>query len=312
MIPDYQAIMLPLLQLLADGREHSLGPLAENLAQTFQLTEEERNTRLQSGQLLFRSRISWAKTYLKSAGLVDSPHRATYRITEQGRQVLAEKPAAIDRSFLLRFPSFVEFVNKSSGAQATERTGHPKTEAEFLQGEDNRSPEERMELAYQQIRASMAGDLLNKVLESSPAFFEQLVVDLLVKMGYGGSLQDAGKALGRSGDEGIDGTIKEDRLGLDVIYIQAKRWKPGNQVGRPGLQGFVGALAGKGAKKGIFITTSGFTREAVDYARQMLETKIVLIDGDRLAQLMLDFNVGCTVQQVFEIKKIDHDYFGPE
>ncbi len=173
------------------------------------------------------------------------------------------------------------------------------------------TPEENLDRAYQRIRKSLASELINKVVELSPAFFERLVVELLVKMGYGGSIKDAGKAMGKSGDEGIDGTIKEDKLGLDIIYIQAKKWKPGNIVGRPELQKFVGALAGQGAKKGIFITTSTFTKEALDYTPRN-ETKIVLIDGTQLAQLMIDYNLGCTTQQTYELKKIDSDYFGEE
>ncbi|MGC3977798.1 MAG: restriction endonuclease [Paludibacteraceae bacterium] len=173
------------------------------------------------------------------------------------------------------------------------------------------TPEENLDKAYQGIRKSLASELLNKIIELSPSFFERLVVELLVKMGYGGSIKDAGKAIGKSGDEGIDGTIKEDKLGLDIIYIQAKRWKQGNVVGRPEIQKFVGALAGQGAKKGIFITTSSFTKEALEYTPRN-ETKIVLIDGEQLSQLMIDYNLGCTTQQIYEIKKIDSDYFGEE
>ncbi len=170
------------------------------------------------------------------------------------------------------------------------------------------TPEENLDKAYQHIRKSLASELLSRVVELSPTFFERLVVELLVKIGYGGSIKDAGKAIGKSGDEGIDGTIKEDKLGLDIIFIQAKRWKSGNVVGRSELHKFVGALAGQGAKKGIFITTSNFTKEALDYTPKN-ETKIVLIDGEQLAQLMIDYNLGCTTQQVYELKKIDSDYF---
>ena len=180
-----------------------------------------------------------------------------------------------------------------------------------VQEQNEETPEESLDKAYQRIRKSLVSELLNKVVELSPTFFERLVVELLVKMGYGGSIKDAGKAIGKSGDEGIDGTIKEDRLGLDIIYIQAKRWKPENVVGRPELHKFVGALAGQGAKKGIFITTSKFTKEALDYTPKN-ETKIVLIDGEQLAQLMIDYNLGCTTQQTYEVKKIDSDYFGEE
>ncbi len=213
-----------------------------------------------------------------------------------------KKPSSINVRFLKQFSEFVEF-------QTSKR--EDEIETEIGEEQSIQTPEESLETAYQKIRKSLASELINKVVGLSPAFFEKLVVELLVKMGYGGSIKDAGKAMGKSGDEGIDGTIKEDKLGLDIIYIQAKRWKPGNVVGRPELQKFVGALAGQGAKKGIFITTSSFTKEAIEYTPRN-ETKIVLIDGHQLAQLMIDYNLGCTPQQVYEVKKVDSDYFGEE
>ena len=206
------------------------------------------------------------------------------------------------RNFSDNFHQFLEFQNALNNGNETE-VESPEIEVH------EQTPEENLDKAYQRIRKSLASELLNRVVDLSPAFFERLVVELLVKMGYGGSIKDAGKALGKSGDEGIDGTIKEDKLGLDIIYIQAKRWKPGNVVGRPEIQKFVGALAGQGAKKGIFITTSNFTKEALDYAPRN-ETKIVLIDGNQLSQLMIDYNLGCTTQQTYELKKLDSDYFG--
>ena len=220
----------------------------------------------------------------------------------RGLDVLKKKPSSINVKFLKQFSEFVEF-------QTSKR--EDEIETETSEEQSIQTPEESLETAYQKIRKSLASELINKVVELSPAFFEKLVVELLVKMGYGGSIKDAGKAMGKSGDEGIDGTIKEDKLGLDIIYIQAKRWKPGNVVGRPELQKFVGALAGQGAKKGIFITTSNFTKEAIEYTPRN-ETKIVLIDGHQLAQLMIDYNLGCTPQQTYEVKKIDSDYFGDE
>jgi restriction system protein len=256
-------------------------------------------------QAIFDNRVGWAKTYLKKAGLLDSPKRATFVITDLGRQTLAKNPDRVDAKYLRQFPAFLEFQNAS-------RNNNESEEDETTIIENNeQTPEESLDKAYQRIRKSLASELLNKVVDLSPAFFERLVVELLVKMGYGGSIKDAGKAMGKSGDEGIDGTIKEDKLGLDIIYIQAKRWKPGNVVGRPELQKFVGALAGQGAKKGIFITTSNFTKEALEYTPRN-ETKIVLIDGEQLAQLMIDYNLGCTTQQTYELKKIDSDYFGEE
>lgn len=304
MIPNYQTIMLPLLKIVGDGQEYQYRDLIEKLAVTFQITEEERKTMLASGnQPIFDNRVGWAKTYLKKAGLLDSPRRATIVITNLGKETLSKNPGSIDAKYLRQFPSFREFQNASKAENENDDTVIPEL--------NTQTPEEVLDKAYLGIRKSLAADLINKVVELSPTFFERLVVELVVKMGYGGSIQDAGKAIGKSGDEGIDGTIKEDKLGLDIIYIQAKRWKPGNVVGRPELHKFVGALAGQGAKKGIFITTSNFTKEAKEYTPKN-ETKIVLIDGEQLAQLMIDYNLGCTTQQVYEIKKIDNDYFEEE
>lgn len=303
MIPDYQTLMLPLLKLVADGQEHAARSLVEKLADEFRITDNERRELLTSGvQPVFDNRVGWARTYLKKAGLLESPRRATVVISELGRQTLAKNPDRIDTRFLRQFPSFIEF-------QSPSRNGS-ELEEELTERNSNQTPEEILDSAYQGIRKSLASELLNKVLELSPTFFERLVVELLVKMGYGGSIKDAGKAIGKSGDEGIDGTIFEDKLGLDIIYIQAKKWK-GTNVGRPDLQKFVGALAGQGAKKGIFITTSDFTKDAIEYIPKN-ETKIVRINGEQLAQLMIDYNLGCTTQQVYEVKKIDNDYFGDE
>lgn len=305
MIPDYQSLMLPLLRLVSDKQEYRYRDLIDKLALEFKLTDEERKELLASGsQPVFDNRVGWAKTYLKKAGLIDAPKRATFLITELGLQTLKENPDRIDAKYLRKFPAFLEFVH----AGKTESEGEEEAISQEI---TEQTPEENLDKAYQRIRKSLADELLAKVIDLSPAFFERLVIELLVKMGYGGSIKDAGKAIGKSGDEGIDGTIKEDRLGLDIIYVQAKRWKTGNVVGRPEIHKFVGALAGQGAKKGIFITTSSFTKEALDYAPKN-ETKIVLIDGERLAQHMIDFNIGCTTQQIYELKKIDSDYFYEE
>jgi restriction system protein len=303
MIPDYQSIMLPLLQFVSDGKEHKMRNVTDGLAIKFGVTEEEQKELLPSGVApVFYNRTAWAKTFLKKACLIDSPKQGIITISKRGLEVLKNKPNFINVKFLKQFSEFVEF-------QTPKR--EDEIETETSEDQSIQTPEELLETAYQKIRKSLASELINKVVELSPTFFEKLVVELLVKMGYGGSLKDAGKAMGKSGDEGIDGTIKEDKLGLDIIYIQAKRWKPGNVVGRPELQKFVGALAGQGAKKGIFITTSNFTKEAIDYTPRN-ETKIVLIDGHQLAQLMIDYNIGCTLQQTYEVKKIDSDYFGEE
>lgn len=301
MIPDYQSIMLPLLALIGDGKEYKMRYVTDLLATQLGVTEEEQKELLPSGAApVFYNRTAWAKTYLKKAGLITSPKQGVVVITQRGLQILNKKPNAINVKLLKQFPEFNEF-------QSIKREG----EIALNDEQSIQTPEETLETAYQGMRASLASELLNKVLELSPAFFEKLVVELLVKMGYGGSIADAGKAMGKSGDEGIDGTIKEDKLGLDIIYIQAKRWNPGNVVGRPELQKFVGALAGQGAKKGIFITTSSFTKEAKDYTPRN-ETKIVLIDGQQLAQFMIDYNLGCTLQQTYEVKKLDNDYFEEE
>jgi restriction system protein len=305
-IPDYQTLMLPLLRKVSDNLEHKYRDLIEALSAEFNISDDERKEMLASGtQPIFDNRVGWAKTYLKKAGLIDSPKRATFKITEEGLKTLKNKPLKIDNNYLKQFPSFLEFQNASKSVNELIEP-NAKQEDEVKQ-----TPEEALDNAYSKLRKSLAIELRNKILELSPSFFEKLVVELLVKMGYGGSMKDAGRAIGKSGDEGIDGTIKEDKLGLDIIYIQAKRWQTGNVVGRPEIQKFVGALAGQGAKKGIFITTSSFTKDALEYVPRN-ETKIVLIDGEQLSQLMIDNNLGVTTQQVYELKKIDGDYFGEE
>jgi len=302
-IPDYQTLMLPLLRLAADGEIHNARSAREALAAQFGLTEEERQDLLPSGkQPTFDNRIGWARTYMTKAGLLSAPRRSHFQITQRGREVLAENPLTINVAYLQRFPEFLEFRNlrRDKGTVETE-------EAPVTFGES--SPEETLERAYQSLRSNLAAEILATVKSCSPTFFEQLVVDLLVKMGYGGSRKEAGQAIGRGGDEGIDGIIKEDRLGLDIIYIQAKRWA--GVVGRPEIQKFAGALQGQRARKGIFITTSTFTREAYDYV-SAIDTKIILIDGKTLAEFMIDHNVGVTTEASFEVKRIDGDYFAEE
>jgi restriction system protein len=298
-IPDFQTIMLPLLQCFSDGQEHSVQDLMSTLAEKFALSEDELNTLLPSGkQPIFYNRVGWARTYLTKAGLLEMSRRSYYRITERGKQVLASNPSRIDMRFLEQFPEYVEF---------REREGVRRRPKESRNNEEEKTPEEILEDAYEEIRDGLAQELLGLVKQSSPSFFERLVVELLVKMGYGGSRRDAARAVGQVGDEGIDGIIDEDRLGLDTIYIQAKRWD--NVVGRPEIQKFVGALMGKRAKKGIFITTSSFSAEAVAYVSS-IDAKIVLIDGNRLAELMIDYDVGVTTVTTYQLKRVDSDYFG--
>jgi len=300
-IPDYQSIMLPLLQLAGDQKEHSLREAIEALADEFNLTDEERRELLPSGQqATFDNRVGWARTYLKKAGLLESTRRGYIQVTERGLGVLEQSPPEINSAFLRQFPEFVEF-------QAPRRD--KIDEARELDVSETQTPEEEIEAAYQRVRQGLATELLQTIKSCSPAFFERLVIDLLVKMGYGGTRKDAGQAIGRSGDGGIDGIIKEDRFGLDIVYVQAKRWD--DPVGRPEIQKFAGALQGQRARKGVFITTSIFTGTASDYVSR-IDSKIVLIDGDALAQLMIDYEIGVATIASYELKRIDSDYFTDE
>ncbi len=275
----------------------------EALARKFGLTEEEQNALTPSGrQALFSNRVGWAKTYLMRARIFDSPRRGFFRISERGRQILSEKPQKITVKFLEQFPEIVEFISQSKHEDIS-GTSAPSI------AEDNHTPEEMLDAAYQILRRDTAAELLFRVKKSSAGFFEHLVVDLMLKMGYGGSLKEAGSAIGRSGDEGIDGIIKEDRLGLDLIYLQAKKWE--GSVGRPEIQKFVGALHGKRAKKGVFITTGAFSSEAIEYVGN-IDPKVVLIDGRQLAEFMIDFGLGVTESSTYQVKRIDSDYFGEE
>jgi restriction system protein len=302
MIPDFQKIMLPLLDLLKDGKEYRFNEIVDILAEEFALSDDEKNELLPSGvDFLFKNRVSWAKTHLKKAGLLDTPKRGLACITQKGIDVLNQKPANINLAFLRQSPDFSESRDVSAVNGSIKNI-------DIQDNEELQTPEEILDNTYKNIRKALAQELLDKIQQLSFFFFEHLVIDLLMKMGYGGSVKDAGKTTGKTGDEGIDGIIKEDKLGLDIIYIQAKRWQQGNTVGRPEIQKFVGALAGQGAKKGIFITTSSFTKEALKYTPRN-DTKIVLIDGIQLAQLMIDHNLGVTLQHTYEIKKIDTDYF---
>lgn len=301
MIPKYHEIMLPLLKLLGKGQIISVQALQPLLEKHFHLTEEEKQERIPSGkQTLFRNRIGWASTYLKMAGLIEAPRKAHFRITARGLEVLATQPVCINDALLSEYPEYRLFRSKrNKEAKTYEKTPKP------LAIDDTLTPEEALEASFDEIHSSLAIDLLAKVRELSPRFFERLVVELLVRMGYGGSVEDAGRAIGRTGDGGIDGVIKEDRLGLDSIYIQAKRWT--NSVGRPDIQSFAGALLQQGAKKGVFITTSCFTKDAREAS--FTDLKIILIDGETLAKYMLEYNVGCTTQRIYEVKRLDEDFF---
>lgn len=304
-IPDYQSLMLPVLKLASDGNEHKFSSAVEELADEFALSAEERSELLPSGsQAVFNNRVGWARSYLKQAGLLVSPRRGFFIITATGLALLATKSAKIDATVLEQYPEFIEFRKRKKDKS--------DSEAHLEQGVEvhsHETPEDTLASAYTQLRKTLEAEVLSAVKESSPSFFERLVVDRLVKMGYGGNRQDAGKALGKSGDGGIDGIINEDRLGLDVIYIQAKRWE--GAVGRPEIQKYAGALQGQRARKGVFITTSSFTKEAREYAR-LIESKIILIDGEHLSRLMAEHNVGVSTVGQYEVKKLDSDYFDEE
>ncbi len=302
-IPDYQTLMLPLLRYYSDGGVHPLSDAAKWLAHEFKLTEDDLRQLLPSGmQATFNNRVSWARTYMSKAGLLTTVKRGLFEITPAGKRVLTENPERIDVRYLRRFPSFVEFQSAKHDESSSSNSTPILIEA-------RESPAELIESAHTQLKRALAADLLARIGTAAPDFFERLVVELLLKMGYGGSRADAGRAIGRSGDGGIDGIINEDRLGLDSIYLQAKRWE--GVVGRPEIQKFAGALAEHRAKKGVFITTSSFTKEALASATKH-DARIVLIDGEKLATLMIDHGLGVTLEASYEVKRIDSDYFAED
>ncbi len=304
-IPDFQTIMLPILKLLADENEHSLSDIITHLETLFKLTEAEKEQRVPSGQQrIIYNRATWANTYLKTALLIETIKRGYYKITPLGLELLSKKPQSITKKFL-----YDEYP-KNSALSAKKKDESTPTLLGGNSGEiiNEQSPEEAIDAIYENIKAKLSSELLELILNNSPAFFEKLVVDLIVKMGYGGNRKEAGQAVGKTNDEGIDGVINEDRLGLDNIYIQAKRWNKDNTVGRTAIQGFVGALSGKQASKGIFITTSSFTKNAKEYVKTIRE-KVILIDGAELAEYMIEYNVGVTAYDTYTIKQVDSDYF---
>lgn len=302
-IPDFQSLMLPLLKLAADGCEHTIGEAVESLAKEFKLTDEERRHLLPSGtQATFDNRVHWARSHLKQAGLLTNPGRGRFQLSETGKGVLANPPSKVDIRFLSQFEPFRAFRSRKSKTDNGTET-EPEVES------NPETPREALERAHERMRRELIAEVRSRVSQISPERFERLVVQLLVKMGYGGTLADAGKAIGGSGDEGIDGIIKEDRLGLDVIYVQAKRWEA--PVSRPEIQKFAGALQGQRARKGVFITTSEFSDGARDFAGK-IESRIVLIDGEQLASLMIDHELGVSLVQNYPVKRLDSDFFDEE
>ncbi|HRG75466.1 MAG TPA: restriction endonuclease [Leptospiraceae bacterium] len=299
-IPDFQSIMLPVLKFLADKKEYQSKEIKDYICKEFKLTEKELEEKLPSSNSisLISNRVAWAEAHMKMAGIIESPRRGFYRITNDGINVLKKPPEKINLKFL---QSFEEYKRKKAEWKNKEKEDSQETEEI-----NSLTPDEMLELGHKKIKNELSTELLSRVKETSPKFFENLVIELLIKMGYGGSLEERGSVVGKSGDEGIDGVIKEDKLGLDIIYIQAKKWE-GN-VGRPEIQKFVGALQGQRAKKGIFITTSSFNENSYEYVSK-IDIKVILINGEELANLMIDYNVGVTLKRNYEIKKIDTDFF---
>ena len=301
-IPKYDEMYRAFMDCLADMQVHKSKEVKDILASKYQLSDEDRHALLPSGhQPIFDNRIGWTRTYLKKAGLIDSPARGTYRLTPTGKQVLAENPAVLDNHYLEQFDSFCQFVGSDNSS--------PAQTSPTASGD---SPQDILDNAYQKINNALYDDLLAEIMKQTPAFFESLVVKLLERMGYGGSIENAGTVVGQSGDEGIDGIIREDKLGFSLIYIQAKRWDLDKTIGRPEIQKFVGALAGQGANKGLFITTAQFTKDSREYANKQHTTKVVLVDGHMLAKLMQEYNLGVSTETTYEIKRIDTDFFSDD
>ena len=303
-VPDYQSVMLPLLRFAGEKNdETSTGEAVEVLAKEFGLTDEDLKEMLPSGiQSTFVNRVGWASTYMKKAGLLEATRRGYYRITPRGQELLKKQPKAINVKLLKQYPEFLEF-QQLKGTRGGDRESSWRATLDVTTA----TPSEALETAYENLRDELADELLARLKKSSPSFFERVVVELLVKMGYGGSRADAGKAIGKTADGGIDGIIKEDKLGLDVVYIQAKRWE-NNPVGSPDVMQFAGALQAQKANKGIFITTSRFTDDARSYVSQ-IGSKIVLIDGEQLTSFMIEHDVGVSTVSMYPVKKIDTDYF---
>ncbi len=302
-VPDYESCMLPLMRIAEDGKEHLFKDSIETISDQFKLTPAERQQLLPSGSaFVINNRVGWARTYLTKAGLLSKSKRGYFQITTRGFEFLKNHPNEINTKMLRQFDEFNDFNGKKIEKYeiSTRLEGEPESTV---------TPQEAIESGYAAIKSALGTELLTLIKSISPSRFENLVVELLVKMGYGGSFKEAASVVGRSGDAGIDGIIKEDKLGLDVIYVQAKKWE--GVVGRPEIQKFAGALMGQKAKKGIFITTSGFTVDAKNYV-ESIDAKIILIDGSRLTELMIENNLGVSIQNTYELKRIDSDYFEEE
>lgn len=303
-IPDYQSCMRPLLKAVEDGQTYKFKDLVDKLADEFQLTDEEKNELIPSGvQTVINSRVGWARTYLVKAQCLETPKKGMVKIAERGKKLLTDYPDKISTKALQQFEEFVDFVSSS-------KKSNKQQETEVV-SQQTMTPEEAIDYGTKMLNQDLASDLLSKILSKDDKFFEVLVVQLLEKMGYGGDFEDSSDVVGKTGDGGIDGIIKEDKLGFDTIYIQAKRYTDAS-VGRPELQKFSGALAGKNATKGVFITTSKFADTAREYVKTLYNQKIILIDGKKLCELMIEYNLGVATNKTIEIKKIDSDFFDEE
>lgn len=301
-IPKFHEFMLPFLKRLKNGDVVPMDEMREFLANELKISEKQQEELLPSGKgRVFRNRVGWSRTYLKKAGLISVPTRGCYQITDRGRSVLEENINEITVNYLKQFDEFLEF----------QTTSHKADSKDGLVSSSDETPLEQIESAFNEINESLSKEILDNISNCSPFYFERIVVDVLLNLGYGGSRKEAGEAFATSSDGGIDGVIKEDKLGLDVIYIQAKRWKEGSTVGRPEIQKFVGAIHGRRAKKGVFITTSHFSNDAIEYVKT-IDSKIILIDGKNLARLMIESKTGVTLESTYEICKIDSDYFSDE
>ncbi|MFM9864244.1 MAG: restriction endonuclease [Micropepsaceae bacterium] len=307
-VPDYQELMLPLLKAAAQS-EKSVPEIEPLIGEQFFLTRQEREQILPSGrQRVLPNRLHWAKFYLTRAGLLASPRRGRFITTDAGRELLRRNPQAINNETLAEFPAFRSFLEGMNTSRQSEEAPPDMPAARPA----DITPEEQIEAAHVALQSALREELLQRILQNSPAFFEQIIVDLLVAMGYGGSHRNAAEQLGRSGDGGVDGVINQDRLGLDRVYVQAKRYAPDTSpIGRPAVQGFVGSLVGLGASKGVFATTSKFTREAIEFAKN-LNQRVILLDGQRLTELMIEHNVGVRTHRTVDFKKLDEDFFSEE
>jgi restriction system protein len=304
-VPDYQSFMRPLLAFGADGHEKNINDAMDAVAEQFHLTDEDREQLVPSGKkTILANRIHWARTYLDKAGALKRTRRSHFVITQRGVDLLRDNPERIDNRVLKQFPEFLEFQAPRVDRPVDDSAPVSENVAEL----SSATPEETIQEAEEAIAASLRAQLLDRIRELSPAFFERLVIDLIVAMGYGGTRRSVAQRLGKSGDEGIDGVVNEDPLGLDVVYIQAKRYAPDNTIGRERIQQFADALVGQGASKGVFVTTSGFSRGAVEYA-QRVPQRIILVDGAELTRLMIQYGVGVRTERIIELKRIDIDYF---